>query len=166
MAISSHSICGTYGKPLFSASVRSIVDIGASNIYDCEPTQLRQLLKARDIAATPKLEKWVEEFCHRSSFDSEGQRINAAYLSELCEVLGIRYVAIDIFEGPHTIVLDLNRDPVPADLDGAFDLVINCGTTEHVLNQLHAFRVIHDLTRVGGQMFHSLPISGHADHGY
>jgi hypothetical protein len=29
---------------------------------------------------------------------------------------------------------------------------MNCGTTEHVLNQLNAFRLIHDATAVGGLM--------------
>ena len=44
------------------------------------------------------------------------------------------------------------------------DLIINTGTTEHVANQGNAFRVIHDLSAVGGLMYHEVP-AGSWDHG-
>jgi hypothetical protein len=56
--------------------------------------------------------------------------------------------------------LDLNRDQVPYKLKAAFDLVVNAGTTEHVVTQDNAFRVIHDLTKAGGVMLHELPGGG------
>lgn len=80
--------------------------------------------------------------------------------------LGSNYVALDIAPtGAHVRRFDLNNQRVPWRLRGKFDLVTNCGTTEHVLNQLNAFRVIHDLTRPGGFIYHQLPIAGHKRHG-
>src|SRR5262245_19920801 len=69
--------------------------------------------------------------------------------------LGIECVSIDLAED--AIKLDLNRDTVPREHCGRFDLVINAGTTEHVANQDNAFRIIHDLTRNGGIMWHEVP---------
>jgi hypothetical protein len=43
--------------------------------------------------------------------------------------------------------------------------VVNAGTTEHVANQMNAFRIIHHLVRVGGIMYHELPAGGLIDHG-
>ena len=39
------------------------------------------------------------------------------------------------------------------------------GTTEHVANQIQAFKVIHDITAVGGLMYHNLPFQGYQTHG-
>jgi SAM-dependent methyltransferase len=78
--------------------------------------------------------------------------------------LKISYVAIDL-DGD-AIRLDLDRGEVPPRIRGAFDLVVNSGTTEHVANQSNAFRVIHDLTRKGGIMYHEVPAGGLIDHGF
>jgi SAM-dependent methyltransferase len=77
--------------------------------------------------------------------------------------LGFERSAIDV-DGD-AIRLDLNRGRVPRRLRGAFDLVVNGGTTEHVANQMNAFRIIHHLVRVGGVMYHELPAGGLIDHG-
>ena len=83
---------------------------------------------------------------------------------EIWEWLGLEYASIDIDGSPGSIPLDLNCDEVPADAKAKFRLVTNFGTTEHVANQLHAFKVIHDLTAVGGVMVHNVP-SHSIDHG-
>src|SRR4029077_3954661 len=49
---------------------------------------------------------------------------------------------------------------------GQYDLVTNFGTTEHVINQLNAFKIIHDLTAPGGVMIHALTTQGLIDHGF
>ena len=74
------------------------------------------------------------------------------------ESLGLSYSAIDYDGHRNSISLDLNCETVPDDLRGKFDLVVNGGTTEHVVNQDHAFRVIHDLARVGAVMYHDVPV--------
>jgi Methyltransferase domain len=79
--------------------------------------------------------------------------------------LGFEYASIDIDGSPESIPLDLNFDDVPRKLKGHFQLVTNLGTTEHVANQLQAFKIIHDLTAPGGLMIHHLPTQGYMNHG-
>ena len=78
--------------------------------------------------------------------------------------LGVEYLAIDIDGSPDALALDLNCDAVPAAARSKYGLVTNFGTTEHVANQANAFKIIHDLTAVGGIMVHNLPCH-HPDHG-
>jgi hypothetical protein len=79
--------------------------------------------------------------------------------------LGFEYAAIDIDGSPGSVPLDLNFDDVPKKLKKRFQLVTNLGTTEHVANQLQAFKIIHDLTAHGGVMIHNLPTQGFMNHG-
>jgi hypothetical protein len=41
-----------------------------------------------------------------------------------------------------------------------FDMVTNYGTTEHVSNQYQVFKNIHNFTKIGGIMIHTVPIIG------
>ena len=75
--------------------------------------------------------------------------------------LGFEYAAIDIDGSPGSISLDLNFDEVPWKFRKRFQLATNFGTTEHVANQLQAFKIIHDLVATGGVMLHSLPAQGY-----
>lgn len=79
--------------------------------------------------------------------------------------LGFDYASIDIDGSPGSIPLDLNYDDAPAEAIGCYDLVTNFGTTEHIANQLNAFKVIHELTAPGGVMLHHLPAQGMFNHG-
>jgi SAM-dependent methyltransferase len=95
----------------------------------------------------------------------EHQPENAPASRAFWESLGFQYAALDFDGHRDSIAIDLNRDAVPKSLKGAFDLVVNAGTTEHVANQDNAFRVIHDLVRPGGIMIHELPAQGMMMHG-
>jgi hypothetical protein len=79
--------------------------------------------------------------------------------------LGFDYAAIDYDGHRDSTAIDLNRDRVPDHMRGAFDLVVNAGTTEHIANQDNAFRVIHDLCGKGGVMHHEVPAGGLMEHG-
>jgi hypothetical protein len=79
--------------------------------------------------------------------------------------LGFEYAAIDIDGSPGSIPLDLNFDEVPRKFKKHFQVATNLGTTEHVANQLQAFKVIHDLVASGGVMIHHLPAQGYMNHG-
>jgi hypothetical protein len=80
--------------------------------------------------------------------------------------LGFEYSCVDIDNDPDSLALDLNFDTVPQALAGKFNLVTNFGTTEHVVNQLNAFKVIHDLAAPGAIMLHELPAFGEHNHGF
>src|SRR5215208_7207699 len=144
-----------------------ILDIGCSNIYGGTATDFQ------DFVATygrSPADRTLKEFCELMSLGAMRHPIagglNGAWLGELLERLGCEYVAYDIFQGYMTTLFDLNRSAVPPSHRGHFDVVINCGTTEHVLNQLNSFRVIHDAARIGALMYHALPMVGYLDHGY
>ena len=79
--------------------------------------------------------------------------------------LGFDYASIDIDGSPGSIPLDLNYDSAPHHTLGKYQLVTNFGTTEHVANQLNAFKVVHDLAAFGGVMIHHLPMQGMLNHG-
>lgn len=90
---------------------------------------------------------------------------NAPSSRTFWQSLGYRYSCIDFDGHRDSFALDLNKDSAPRKFRGAFDLVVNTGTTEHVANQDNAFRVIHDLCRPGGIMIHELPAGGMMNHG-
>jgi hypothetical protein len=144
-----------------------LLDIGSSNIYGGTAADFEEFISTySSISADPAL----KEFCGLMSLGAMRHPIagglNGAWLGELLERMGCEYAAYDIFEGYMTTLFDLNRSAVPPIHRGYFDVAINCGTTEHVLNQLNSFRVIHDAVRIGGLMYHSLPMVGYLDHGY
>jgi len=79
--------------------------------------------------------------------------------------LGFDYASVDIDGSPGSIPLDLNYDSAPDPTLGKYQLVTNFGTTEHVANQLNAFKIIHDLAALNGVMIHHLPMQGMLNHG-
>ena len=81
------------------------------------------------------------------------------------EWLGFEYASVDIDGSPNSIPLDLNYDSIPGWAQKRFGLVTNFGTTEHVANQLNAFKIIHDLTAPDGIMIHTVPSQGYLNHG-
>jgi SAM-dependent methyltransferase len=86
-------------------------------------------------------------------------------VSELFRDSQYRYRCLDLYDGEFTIVADLNKFEVPAEQRCTFDLVTNVGTTEHVTDQVNAFRVIHDFAKVGANFLHNVPFTGYFNHG-
>jgi hypothetical protein len=95
----------------------------------------------------------------------EHQSAAAPLARDFWKWIGFEHAAIDIDESPGSIPLDLNYDKVKSKHRGKFDLVTNMGTTEHIANQLNAFKVIHELTAISGIMYHLLPAQGMMNHG-
>jgi SAM-dependent methyltransferase len=112
------------------------------------------------------LNRFLTHFGAAPYDDEELERTKTAFAAELFMRADIGYRAIDLTPYPHTIRLDLNRRSLPFWHRGRYDLVLNCGTTEHVLNQLNAFRLIHDACKVGGLMYHGVPMAGDFWHGF
>lgn len=91
---------------------------------------------------------------------------NLVDLAEVMAVAAGPYLALDVCPGAATRVFDLNRERLPEDERGSFDVVLNFGTTEHLIGQDHAFRVAHETVKVGGVIAHQLPCVGYLGHGY
>lgn len=93
-------------------------------------------------------------------FINRPRRIASAFEdSDFC------YRCLDVCDGPGIIRADLNEYRVPAEWRGRFDLVTNFGTTEHVLDQVNSFRVMHDFAKVGARFIHHVPFAGYFNHG-
>ena len=97
--------------------------------------------------------------------DQDWEILTAPFARDLWHWLGFQYAAIDIDDSPDSIPLDLNFDAVPTEAKNKYALVTNFGTTEHVPNQLNAFKIIHDVTALNGLMIHEVPAQGMFNHG-
>jgi hypothetical protein len=86
-------------------------------------------------------------------------------ISDAFEGSSFTYRCVDLYPGNRTIVADLNTYSVPDEWRGRFDLITNHGTTEHVADQMNAFRVIHDFAAVGAICQHYVPALGFFNHG-
>lgn len=84
---------------------------------------------------------------------------------EFFERLGCSYIAMDIDGRFGSMPFDLNFDTIDSKLWHWAGLTTNLGTTEHVFNQVGCFNTIHDLTRPGGYMVHTLPLHNYVNHG-
>jgi len=144
-----------------------VLDIGSQNLCAADEDGIVAFIRSRnDIYDSADLARYAQLLSLGSTMDAAIGGLNGAWLGDLLERAGIDYLAFDIFDGYRTVIFDLNTLNLPVEHRSAFDLVLNCGTTEHVLNQYNAFRVIHDAARSGGLMYHMLPMTGYLDHGY
>jgi len=65
-----------------------------------------------------------------------------------------------------THIVDLNRDGLPRELIGKFDLMLDCGTIEHVFHIPNALKNALSLVKEGGRIIFLSPSSNHVDHGF
>ena len=152
---------------LFKKSDMAVLDVGSSNLYSASPdwvgnflAEYGPLLDAADV------EVFAQRLAKGSGYDPRSGGMNESFVGELFEKAGFVYNAIDIADGYRTTIVDLNHQSTPDEFAGKFDLVLNYGTTEHLLNQYNAFRFMHEATKVGGYIVHSLPCVGYSNHGY
>ena len=64
------------------------------------------------------------------------------------------------------IVHDMNSDEPPSHYSGHFDLVLDCGTQEHVFDNKNFINNVFMLLRVGGYYYFNVPASGMLEHGF
>ncbi len=131
----------------------AVLDIGTSELFCAnDPDSLNRFL--RHFGAKPYVDDELERMANR------------AFAASLFQWARLTYHAVDITPYPHTLRIDLNVGRLPFWHRRRFDLVTNCGTTEHVLNQYNAFRLVYDATTIGGLMYRGVPIAGEFDHGF
>jgi len=151
---------------LFRKGGVNILDIGSSNLYSATADDIKGFLCKYGPSAPANIDDLAERLSYGSGYDPVKGGRNEAFVGELFEAAGMHYESFDIAAGYRTTVIDLNHAVLPPELQRKFNLVLNFGTTEHILNQLNCFKVIHDATKVGGYIYHSLPAVGYVDHGY
>ena len=140
----------------FLAELSCICDIGATQLYLEKSTAYLSFF----------INKFAKDKCLHQLPNSELTKIaNLGHAKKMWEHMGYDYICVDTSSEVDALNLDLNFDEIPAKLQEKFQLVINCGTTEHVANQIQAFKIIHDLTAVEGLMYHNVPFQGYQTHG-
>lgn len=143
-----------------------VLDIGESCLLGATREQIVDFLERHACTLAPKeREATIETFAHRSNLMGH-PTIPTLFLNELLDITDLTYVSFDVVRTRKAEIFDLNIHRLAADKRGTFDLVLNFGTTEHLVNQYNAFNVMHDAARVGAYMFHQLPSTGYLNHGY
>lgn len=128
-----------------------------------------QTFKAGDEA----LKKIIEQFGQNPSVNTAalqsliGKGKVAGSTEAFYHALGFSfYAAIDVNNKYGSLMMDLNRDlRSEYNFSQTFDLVTNNGTGEHCFNQYAVFKNMHDLAKVGGVMFHAMPLNW-VNHGF
>jgi hypothetical protein len=141
-----------------------MMDVGTQNILFVEEAPAIDLV--RSLRKNPLSEKDVESIKRVCYFSTPRAGERTAFLHELLAMTDVNYESIDIVDGFKTTIYDLNFDTPPRNWLKNFDLVINCGTLEHVIHQYKALNFIHDLLKVGGYWFEQPPSVGFLNHGY
>jgi len=131
--------------------VRRVAEIGAQQLADTFLTCDKLLDELYGLFGTRRVD--LGRPCGAENFSRKAPPSAPFWTS-----LGFELTAIDYGGHRNSVALDLNTEQVPPELRGAFDLVVNIGTSEHVANQSNCFRVLHDLVRKGGIMHHEVPV--------
>jgi hypothetical protein len=141
-----------------------IMDVGTQNLLFVEEDSAVEFVRQLRRAPLNEQEfKQIQRVCYFST-PRPGER--TTFLHELLALTDVVYESIDIVDGLKTTIFDLNFDTAPRHWLKAFDLVINCGTLEHVIHQHRALTFIHDVLKVKGIWFDQPPSIGFLNHGY
>jgi hypothetical protein len=77
---------------------------------------------------------------------------------------GFFHVSIDINQQDGAINVDLNKEIKNKKLLKKFDILTNCGTSEHIKNQYICWKNIHNLVKKDGLFIHLVPLFEHWKH--
>ncbi len=141
-----------------------MMDVGTQNLMFAEEPQAIEFI--RKLRHSPLSDSDVDEIRRLCYFSTPRAGERTSYLHELLAFTDASYDSIDIVDGLKTTIFDLNFDDVPQRWLKNFDILINCGTLEHVINQYKAITFIHDVLKVGGVWFDQPPSVGFLNHGY
>lgn len=84
---------------------------------------------------------------------------------DVFERIGLDYTCFDVDYRKGTIYVDFHRLKFSPTLYNHFDATFNAGTSEHLLAPHGLFFFMHQTTKVGGLMWHSVPVFGWGNHG-
>lgn len=145
---------------------RKLLDFGSSNLYSATAEKIKTFVRRYNPNPRADLDEWAAKLATGSGTGADGQALNESFVGVLLEEIGMGYDAIDIAVGYKTTVVDLNTMRLPESMVAAYDSVVNCGTSEHILNQMNVFAAVHAATKPGGLIMHAVPSVGYVDHGY
>ncbi|MDP2801173.1 MAG: hypothetical protein Q8O26_04740 [Phreatobacter sp.] len=165
MAISWNSLDAIENARLLSPGAH-VIDFGSSNLYHATAAQIEAFVARYATTIPDNLSELAQRLEAGSKLGPDGQALNHAFIGEMFEAAGMTYDAIDIADGYKTTIVDLNFQALPEQFIKSADVVLNFGTSEHILNQANVFKSIHDACKPGGMIMHQLPAIGFVDHAY
>jgi len=107
-----------------------------------------------------------DEIARQFYFSTPRPGERTLFVGEFLSLTDISYQGIDVCPAPFTDIVDLNREAIAPDQRQSYDVVLNLGTTEHIVGQINAHKYIHDALKVGGVALHQPPSVGWCNHGY
>src|SRR5436305_1897732 len=119
---------------LFNERGTSILDIGSSNLYSATANDIKDFVGKHAPRAMDGIDEFAARLSYGSDYDPVSGGRNGTFVGELFERAGMNYTSFDIADGYRTTIFDLNHTALPKSLQKKFDLVLNFGTTEHILN--------------------------------
>lgn len=141
----------------------SILEFGEANWYGDMP--IPALLA--DLAGVVRDETRRREICDRivelDRSKPPGHLFEIAKLVYAALFQPALLDAIDFHGTAAAMKLDLNE---PLALDRQYDITMNNGTAEHILNIGQFLKSMHQCTKPGGLMIHEAPFNGWVDHGF
>jgi len=143
-----------------------LLDIGESCLYMAAAEDIRWFWDRYGCSLPPdEYEATLAHYVMRSNTIGHPE-IRTLFVAELLAVTNLRYSSIDVVSAGFAERFDMNLHALALAQRNQFDMVVNFGTTEHLINQMNAYRVIHDACKPGGHMYHQVPGTGYLHHGY
>jgi hypothetical protein len=164
MAINLNALLHLQAKGLLRPGAARLLDIGPQNVYFASEAQIRAFVRHQGQRVAD--DALASEIARLVYFSTPRAGERTTFLSEITDLTPIVYSSIDVAPGLKTTILDLKFDRLPARMRGAFDLVLNFGTSEHIVNQWNCFAAMHEAAAVGGVLYSQIPTAGYLDHGY
>lgn len=136
-------------KNMFANQSRTIIELGSQDVHCSNTGLIAHVFDSFGISP------------EKRAFISHGEKARLLF-----EILGFAYECVDLDGVEKTHAWDINTASCPEEFRERFALTTNHGTTEHLIGQDNAFRLLHDLTATGGHMMHTLPCTGQVNHGF
>ncbi len=111
-----------------------------------------------------KLHKLAGRELSETAFQTEFGGFADAFLSSLLGIETLESLDCSAYQGA-SILHDMNQ-PIPSELEGRFDAVIDSGTIEHVFNFPVAIANCMKMVRLGGRLFIITVVNNHCGHGF
>lgn len=133
--------------------VREVAELGSKKVWCPQKDLMRDLFR---VFGCERLPDDLIDACANQKGSAR----------DLYEKLGMKYTCVDRSGEDGALKLNLDFDSVPPEHRNRYDLATNHGTSEHLINQHNVFKVMHELTKPGGLMLHTVPFTVQLEHGF
>jgi hypothetical protein len=146
--------CGVFDKR------RKVLEMGHSKLGPIAASELSPwLLRLQGKKSLSEVDQQALEKLTASSENSDFDQ--SPSVGELLKLAGMTYRSLAQVGGANSPTFSLEQDSLPQLEIGAWDVVLNLGTSSRLMNQLHFTQLMHQAARKGGVIVHWLPaISG------